>query len=118
MRWLRELETTTWPACGEGALDFGGDAGIHRGEQQPRRVARLAFFDREAGDRVRRAAGEVPRHGVLILLAGGAVAGSQPLEVEPRVPLQELDEMLAHHAGGAENAYFDSRLHNSFTMRW
>ena len=69
------------------------------------------------GDRVGRAAGEVPRHGVLILLAGGAIAGSEPLEVEPRVPLQELDEMLAHHAGGAENAYFDSRLHNSFTMR-
>ena len=46
-----------------------------------------------------------------VLLAGGAVARAQPLQVEPRVALQELDEMLAHHAGGAENAYFDSRLH-------
>ncbi len=31
-------------------------------------------------------------------------------------PCKKLDEMLAHHAGGAENAYFDSRLHNCFTI--
>ena len=49
--------------------------------------------------------------------AGGAIAGAQPREVKPRMALQEPDEMLAHHAGGAENAYFDSRLHKSFTMR-
>ena len=103
---------------GEGALDFGGDAGIHGGEEQARRVAGFAFIDGLFGDGVGRAAGKVPRHGVLVLLAGGAIAGSEPHQVEPRVPLQELDEMLAHHAGGAENAYFDSRLHNSFTMRW
>ena len=54
---------------------------------------------------------EVPRHGVAVPLAGRAVAGAEPLQVEPRVALQELDEMLAHHAGGAEDAYFDSRLH-------
>ena len=52
-----------------------------------------------------------------ILLARGAVAGAQPLQVEPGVALQELDEMLAHHAGGAEDAYFDARLHNCFTIR-
>jgi len=33
------------------------------------------------------------------------------------VALQEFDEMLAHHSGGAQDAYFDARLHNSFTMR-
>ena len=42
-----------------------------------------------------------------ILLAGGAVAGAQPLQVEPRMAFEKLDEMLAHHAGGAEDAYFD-----------
>src|SRR5450759_2147864 len=102
----------------EGALDFGGDTRVHGGEEQVRGVAGFAFIDGEPGDTVWRTAGEVPRHRVLILLAGGAVAGSQPLEVEPRVPLQELNKVLAHHAGGAEYAYFDSRLHNSFTMRW
>ena len=56
-------------------------------------------------------------HGVAILLAGGAVAGAQPRQVEPGVALQELDEMLAHHAGGAQDAYFDSRLHKCLTIR-
>ena len=39
------------------------------------------------------------------------------LEVEPGMPLEEFDEVLTHHAGGAENAYFDSRLHNCLTIR-
>ena len=44
MRWFLEFDTTTWPACGEGALDFGGHGSVHGREQQPRRVARLAVF--------------------------------------------------------------------------
>ena len=64
-----------------------------------------------------RSAGKKYKDAMTWHLAGGAIAGSEPLEVEPRVPLQELDKVLAHHAGGAENAYFDSRLHNSFTIR-
>ncbi len=102
---------------GEGALDFGGHGGVHGREQQARRVAGLAVLHGEIGDGVGRAAGQVPGHGVAVLLAGGAVAGAQPLEIEPRVALQELDEMLAHHAGGAQDAYFDSRLHNCLTIR-
>ncbi len=39
---------------GEGPLDFGGDGGVHGGKQQPRRVAGLAFFDREIGDGIGR----------------------------------------------------------------
>jgi hypothetical protein len=49
-------------------------------------------------------------------LAGGTVARAEPVQVEPGMSLQELDEMLPHHAGGAQNAYFDSRLHNCLTM--
>ena len=48
--------------------------------------------------------------------SSGEAAPAEPFEVEPRMALQELDEMLAHHAGGAEDAYFDSRLHKSFTI--
>jgi len=102
---------------GEGALDFGGDRRVHGGEQQLRGVAGPAIFHGETGDGRRCAAGEVPRHGVGVLLAGGAVAGAQPREMEPRVALEELDEMLAHHSGGAQDAYFDSRLHKCLTMR-
>ncbi len=101
----------------EGALDLGGDRGIHGGEQQARRVAGLALFHRQVRDGIRRAAAQVPGHGVAVFLAGGAVAGAQPLQVEPGMALQELDEMLAHHAGGAEDAYFDSCLHNCLTIR-
>ena len=53
----------------------------------------------------------MPLRGVAVLLARGAVAGAQPGQVEPGVALQKLDEMLAHHAGGAEDANFDFRLH-------
>ncbi len=102
---------------GEGALDFGGDRGIHGGEQQPRRVPWLAFFHGQIRHRGGHAAGQVPGHGILVLLARGAVARAEPLQFEPRVALQEFDEMLAHHSGGAQDAYFDARLHNSFTMR-
>ena len=52
-----------------------------------------------------------PGGGVAVALAGGAVAGAQPLQIEPRMVLQEFDEMLAHHAGGAEDADFDSGFH-------
>ena len=68
----------------------------------------LALFDREIGDGFGHAAGQVPGHGVLVLLAGRAVARAEPRQLEPRMALQELDEMLAHHAGGAEYADFDS----------
>ena len=64
MRWFLELETTTCPACGEGALDFGRDRGVHRGKQQARGVAGLALFDFQVGDVVRRDAARVPGHGV------------------------------------------------------
>ena len=70
------------------------------------RVAGLAFFDGDACDGLGGRAAEVPVGGVAVRLAGGAVAGAEPGEVEPRMALEKLDEMLAHHSGGAEDAYF------------
>ena len=43
-----------------------------------------------------------------VTLAGRALACSQPREMEQRMPVEKFDEMLAHHAGGAEDADFDS----------
>ena len=112
MRWLRELETTTWPAWAKArSISVATEASIAENSSRGA-LPGLHSSTVRSGDRVRRAAGQVPGHGVPVLLAGGAVARAQPLQVEPRVALQELDEMLAHHAGGAQNAYFDSRLHN------
>ena len=73
----------------EGLLDFGGDGRIHGGKKQLRRVARLAVFHRESGD----ASGTQPPRchfmASRIILAGGAVAGAEPCEIEPGMPVQE-----------------------------
>src|SRR5258708_5694311 len=60
------------------------------------------------GDVGGRRAVEMPLGGVAILLTGRAVARAEPGELEPGMSLQELDEMLAHHSGGAQYAHFDS----------
>ena len=125
MRWFFEFETTTWPACAKArSISVATEAsmaenssrgalpGLHSSTVRPATVSGI----------------RPPRCqfvGVPVLLAGRAVARAHPLQVEPRMALQELDEMLAHHAGGAEDADFDSRFHkllsyfvsNSRTMR-
>ena len=44
-------------------------------------------------------------HRILIPFAGGAGAGGYHGELEPGVVLQQGNEALAHHAGGAHDAY-------------
>ncbi len=39
---------------------------------------------------------------LVVRFAGGPVARAQPRQIEPRMVLQKLDKMLAHHAGGAQ----------------
>ena len=48
---------------------------------------------------------ETPGAGFGVGLAGAAVAGGEPGDVEPGVVREELDESLSDHAGRAENAY-------------
>src|SRR5258708_3196474 len=63
---------------------------------------------------------QMPFGGFGITLAGGAFARAQPGEIEPRMTVEKPDEMLAHHAGGAEYAGFDS-VHcfcNCLTILW
>src|SRR6185437_10180123 len=101
----------------EGLLDLGGYAVVHYGEDELRRFTRLALIDCDAADGFGERA-EMPGHGIGVLLSGRTVAGSEPHEVKPGMALEKFDKVLAHHAGGAEDAYFDSRLHSSFTMFW
>ena len=42
-----------------------------------------------------------------ITLSGRALARAEPRQLEQRMTVEKLDEMLAHHAGGAEDADFD-----------
>src|SRR5437667_112474 len=79
---------------GEGALDIGCHRGVHGGKQQARGIAGLAIVHFQIGHRVRGDA-QVPGHGVAIPLAGRAIAGAEPRELEPRMALQKFDEMLA-----------------------
>src|SRR5438876_10520890 len=117
MRWFFEFETTTWPAW-EGLLDFSRDRSIHGREHQPGRAcAGLGILHDQIGDAGGRRAIEVPFGCVAILLAGRAIARAKPGQLEPGMALQDLDEMLAHPSGGAQDADFYSRFHKSFTMR-
>ena len=117
MRWLRELETTTWPACGESPLDLGGDRGVHRGEHEAAEhcpaceslTIRSATFGGMAPSRRQLVASRY------FLPAERSLAPSQ-VEFEPGMALQKLDEMLAHHSGGAENTYFNFRLHRCSSL--
>src|SRR3569833_677904 len=93
---------------GEGAFNFSGDRGVHGGEDELWSVARLRVFDVVVVVVFWCGAALVSFCGFRLFLAGRAFARSQPREVEQRMPVEKLDEMLAHHAGSAEDAHFDS----------
>ena len=56
--------------------------------------------------------GVFKRHGGFAVgLAGGAVGGRQPCDLEPRMVLQQLDKSLSDDAGGAENPNRNFAIH-------
>ena len=55
------------------------------------------------GDGLGRGAAEMPFRGFRIALAGRALTGAEPRELEQRMAVEKFDEMLAHHAGGAQD---------------
>ena len=103
------------PGGGEGAFDFSGDRRVEPGEHQLRRAARRRLLDGQSRDIVRRRRGQTPRGGVAIGLALRTMAGAEPGDLEPRVVREERDELLADHAGRAEDANFDLS-HDSFVL--
>jgi hypothetical protein len=96
---------------GEVALDLPRQAARHRGEDQPRSAAGHALLDGALGDVGRRLPLELPVCSLAIALAGAAIAGAEPFELEPRMVLQELHEPLAHRAGGAQDSNLDLLVH-------
>ena len=118
MRWFFEFDTTTWPALGERLLDLGRDRGVHGGEHQLGRAGGgLRILHDQIGDTRGRRTVQMPFGRIAILLSRRAVARAEPRHVEPGMALQKLDEMLAHHSGGAQYTDFYSRFHKSCTMR-
>src|SRR2546429_380682 len=84
---------------------------------QPRSFCGPRIPHNQIGDAGGSRAVEVPLSRVAILLAGRAIARAKPGQLEPGMALQKLDEMLAHHSSGAQDADFYSRFHKSLTMR-
>ncbi len=90
---------------GERAFNFGGDGGVHRRKHQFRRLRRrLARLHSQSGHARGHGAIQTPLRGLGIQLAGRAVARAGPNHFEPGMIFKELDETLAHHAGGAQHA--------------
>ena len=74
---------------GERPFDLSGDGGIHGGEDEARRVAWLRIGDDDVGGVGWHVAIQTPGGSVFQLFAGGTVAGAEPSELEPGMPLQE-----------------------------
>ena len=67
--------------------------------------------DGHAGDALGQRGIETPLGGFAIGFAAGAVAGGEPGDLEPGVVFEQLNEALADHAGGAEDADWSVVLH-------
>src|SRR2546421_11431534 len=67
-------------------------------------MARLRIGDDDFGDVSRHIAIQAPCRGILQLLPCRPITCPEPTELEPRVALQEPDEMLSDHPGSPKNA--------------
>ena len=94
---------------GEEGLELAGDGGVDGGEDDAGKVGAGELRGVGLEDHLRDAGGEgrveTPGAGFGVGLAGAAVAGGEPGDVEPGVVFEELDESLSDHAGRAEDAY-------------
>src|SRR5437899_879282 len=97
MRWFLELETTTWPASAN---------------------ARSISVATEASSAEKIRCGALPGlHPPTVNSPtdpGITPSSRQPFHLEPGMTLQESNEMLAHHSGGAQDSDFNFSGHCSF----
>ena len=87
---------------GEDGLGLAGDGGIEAGEQQPGGEGGIERLDHQAGHRLRDTSRKPPGTGFAIGLARRALGGHDLGHGKPGMIGQELDEALAHGAGGAQ----------------
>jgi hypothetical protein len=91
----------------ERAFDLAGDGGIEPGEDEPRRIPGRGRLHDALRHIVGKRTGQAPRRGVAKRLAFRTRARAEPLDVEPGMAGKQGDELLADHAGRAENADWD-----------
>ena len=92
---------------GERRLDVARNRRIQSGEHELRRVRRSRLIHLHLrdirGERHRKS----PGTGVAIRLARGSFARAEPTHLEPGMVREQRNELLADHAGRAEDSYFD-----------
>ena len=96
---------------GEAGLEFGGDRGVERGEDDFGRAFRCGRRNLHCGHGLRNWSLQAPAGRVCVNLAFGSVRGRQPGDFEPGMVLQHLDESLSDNAGRAENADRNFGIH-------
>jgi hypothetical protein len=91
---------------GSGEVFFGrpGDGRIERGKNEIASEIRVEALDGETSRFCWNRGVEMPANGVSVAFAGGALGGGDLGELEPGMIGQELHEVLADEARGAENA--------------
>ena len=105
MRSALELETTAQPGVGKLRLQFAGDRGIERGENNLGSAVGLGGRDGHIGDEGGDGGLQSPARRFRIGPALGAIGGGKPGDLEPRMVFQHLDKTLPDDAGGTENSY-------------
>jgi hypothetical protein len=91
---------------GAGEIFFGraGDGGIKSGENEVAIERGIEAFDDEIARVCGNRSFEMPVNGLGVRLAGGTLRGGDFGELKPGMIRKEMNEALADHAGGAENA--------------
>ena len=90
---------------GELRLQFAGDRGIERGENNSWGAFGLGGRNRHFGDVRGDGSFQTPARSLGIGPAFRTVGGGQPCHFKPRVMFEHLDKSLPDDAGGTENSY-------------
>ncbi len=111
MRKALEFEMTAQPAAANfgsssWATEASSAAKMMRGSSADGVPSGVFGMQGHAGDVRGQRRLELPAAGLVVALAGAAIAGREPCNLEPGVIAEELDKALAHHAGRAQDSYF------------
>jgi len=103
MRWVDVLLSTAWPFAARRCSISPATSPGEPGEGDRALDIRVVVEDFQASNTLRHIRPQPPVGRFVEALARRAVGGDNLRNPEPRVGFQQLDEPLAHVAGGAKN---------------